>query len=50
MGYIRREVGVPGREVTIGSVKATVVQLPMAGVALERSEDSLLHQAELHQA
>ena len=29
LGYIRREVGVPGREVTIGTVKATVVQLPM---------------------
>ncbi len=50
MGYIRREVGVPGCEVTIGSVKASVVQLPMAGVTLERSEASLLHQAELHQA
>jgi len=28
LGYIRREVGVPGREVMIGAVKATVVQLP----------------------
>jgi aminomethyltransferase len=34
LGYIRREVGVPGREVTIGSVKATVVQLPVETVAL----------------
>jgi len=34
LGYIRREVGVPGREVTIGAVKATVVQLPVESVAL----------------
>ena len=27
LGYIRREVGVPGREVMIDAVKATVVQL-----------------------
>ena len=30
LGYIRREVGVPGREVMIGTAKATVVQLPVA--------------------
>ena len=30
LGYIRREAGVPGREVTIGDAKATVVQLPVA--------------------
>ena len=29
LGYIRREVGVPGREVVTGSVKATVAQLPV---------------------
>ncbi len=29
LGYIRREVGTPGREVMIGSVKATVVSLPV---------------------
>ncbi len=34
VGYIRREVGVPGREVTIGTVKATVVQWPVERVAL----------------
>jgi folate-binding protein YgfZ len=50
LGYIRREVGLPGREVTIGSVKATVVQLPVEGVALGRAEDSLRHQAELRRA
>ncbi len=36
LGYIRREVGVPGREVTIGTAKATVVQLPVT--------DSVLHE------
>ena len=39
LGYIRREVGMPGREVTIGAVKAIVSQLPfhevVAGVAPE---------------
>jgi folate-binding protein YgfZ len=29
LGYIRREVGIPGREIMIGSSKATVVQLPL---------------------
>jgi len=29
LGYIRRELGVPGREVTIGGVKATVVPVPV---------------------
>jgi folate-binding protein YgfZ len=45
LGYIRREVGVPGREVTIGAVTATVIQLPLEGVALEPTHDSLLHEA-----
>jgi folate-binding protein YgfZ len=43
LGYIRREVGLPGREVTIGAVKATVVQLPLDGVAQAQAEDSLHH-------
>jgi len=30
LGYIRREVGIPGREVMIGAAKATVVQSPVA--------------------
>lgn len=29
LGYIRREVGVPGREVVIGAARATVVRLPV---------------------
>lgn len=28
LGYIRREIGTPGREVSFGGVRATVVQLP----------------------
>jgi folate-binding protein YgfZ len=43
LGYIRREVGVPGREVTIGTAKAIVVQLPLDGTALGQVADSLHH-------
>jgi folate-binding protein YgfZ len=42
LGYIRREVGVPGREVTIGSAKATVAQLPVTESMLQ--EESSLEQ------
>jgi folate-binding protein YgfZ len=45
LGYIRREVGIPGREVTIGAVKATVVPLPVESTGLERTHNSLLQQA-----
>lgn len=41
LGYIRREVGVPGREVTIGAAKATVVQLLVADSVLLQDERSL---------
>ena len=43
LGYIRREVGVPGREVTIGDGKVTalVVQLPVAESDLVREQPSL---------
>ena len=41
LGYIRREVGVPGREVTIGAAKATVVQLPVSDSVLLQEERSL---------
>jgi folate-binding protein YgfZ len=34
LGYIRREAGVPGREVTIGAVRATVVPLPVSDSVL----------------
>jgi folate-binding protein YgfZ len=42
LGYIRREVGTPGREVKIGAVKATVVQLPVTDSVLQ--EDRSLEQ------
>jgi folate-binding protein YgfZ len=45
LGYIRREVGIPGREVTIGASRATVSQLPLDSIAVGQTEDSLLHQA-----
>ena len=41
LGYIRREVGVPGREVMIGTVTATVAHLPLAEGALMQDESSL---------
>jgi folate-binding protein YgfZ len=41
LGYIRREVGAPGREVMIGTTKATVVQLPLRKEMLQRNESSL---------
>ena len=45
LGYIRREVGVPGREVTIGGVKATVIKLPFESTAPGQAEEALLHQS-----
>jgi folate-binding protein YgfZ len=38
LGYLRREVSAPGREVKIGSVKANVVQLPVNLQALSQPE------------
>jgi folate-binding protein YgfZ len=43
LGYIRRELGIPGREVMIGAAKAKVIQLPLEKTAPGRVEDSLLH-------
>jgi folate-binding protein YgfZ len=42
LGYIRREVGVPGREVKIGATCATVVQVPVEDAVLLQ-ERSLQH-------
>lgn len=39
LGYIRREVGTPGREVVIGGVKAQVIQLPAANDVLAPEEN-----------
>ena len=41
LGYIRREVGVPGREVSLGTAKATVAQLPFTESTLQQEEHSL---------
>jgi len=43
LGYVRREVGVPGREVTMGGARGTVIQLPPPSVATGQTEDALLH-------
>jgi len=44
LGYVRREAGVPGREVTIGTSKATVVQLPIEEARLSTGVTALEHQ------
>ena len=41
LGYIRREVGVPGRAVMVGAANATVAQLPVADSVLLREDSSL---------
>src|ERR1700726_1898521 len=41
LGYIRRELGVPAREVTLGTLKASVVQLPLTDSVLLQHENSL---------
>jgi hypothetical protein len=43
LGYIRREVGVPGRAVTIGTAQATVVQLPVSDSLLEEDRSLQPH-------
>jgi folate-binding protein YgfZ len=43
LGYIRREVGVPGKEVAIGEAKAVVVQLPVGESALQRQSSFAVH-------
>jgi len=50
LGYIRREVAAPGREVTIGSVQGKVIPLPLTcgvsrGVTTGEAEDAVLHRA-----
>jgi folate-binding protein YgfZ len=41
LGYIRREIGTPGREVMIGNTKATVVQLPLRKEMPQSNQSSL---------
>ena len=43
LGYIRREIGIPGREIMIGAARATVTQLPFTGATLQQAEDAVLH-------
>jgi aminomethyltransferase len=50
LGYIRREVGVPGREVKIGAATAMVSQLPFESFQMQpaqpqQTEDAMLHKA-----
>jgi folate-binding protein YgfZ len=45
LGYIRREVGVPGREVAIGAARATVVQLPISDNVLQEDRSLEEHSA-----
>jgi folate-binding protein YgfZ len=48
LGYIRREVGVPGREVTIGTFNAKVIQLPLGSTAPEPAANSAHRDSVLH--
>lgn len=41
LGYIRREIAAPGRDVMIGTTKARVVQLPFSNAKLASQESSL---------
>ena len=41
LGYIRREMGIPGREVMIGTTRALVAQLPLREPTLQKNETSL---------
>jgi folate-binding protein YgfZ len=48
LGYIRREVGLPGHEVMVGAVKAMVSQLPFDGVGLGLTRESLARESLVH--
>ena len=43
LGYIRREVAVPGREVTIGEIKAAVIELPVSDGSRKAEGSTLEH-------
>ena len=45
LGYIRREVAIPGREVTIDSEPAKVISLPIHDIKPAAAEDAVLHKA-----
>ena len=42
LGYIRREIGVPGHEVTIGATKAKVNRSPLEGFPLRQADDATM--------
>ena len=44
LGYVRREAGTPGQEVTIGGSKATVVELPVSDALLAAEKVGLKQQ------
>jgi folate-binding protein YgfZ len=44
LGYIRREVALPGREVTIAGTKAKVIPLPLQSADVLQHERPLVHQ------
>ena len=43
LGYVRREIGVPGREVKIGEATANVVQMPLDLGTLKQTDEAVLH-------
>jgi folate-binding protein YgfZ len=43
LGYIRRDIGIPGREVSIGPYKSIVAPFPLEVSASERADDAMLH-------
>jgi folate-binding protein YgfZ len=45
LGYIRREIAVPGREVTIGDAQAKVIQFSQESSALRQPHDAVLGKA-----
>jgi len=45
LGYVRREVGTPGREVAIGTTRATVIQLPIEDAVLSQGRSLEHHRA-----
>ena len=45
LGYIRREIGVPGREVAIAGARADVIQLPVEIGALRRADEAVSQRA-----
>ncbi|HVI08356.1 MAG TPA: glycine cleavage T C-terminal barrel domain-containing protein [Candidatus Binatia bacterium] len=43
LGYIRREAGMPGREVQVAGVPAKVAQFPITGTSQESIPETVLH-------